>query len=292
MIITLKKNDFTAKIDTLGAQLISLSDGKIEYIWQREKPHWQDCAPILFPVVGRCLGGVIDVEGKSYEMPLHGFVSGMEFELVSESENKVTMLLKSNEKTLERYPYEFELYVEFTLDDKGIKTELKVVNFDNKEIYFGIGGHPGICSPLYEGDSFEDYRLEFDKEYKLMAIGCDSDMNILPEQKCEVKLEGKSLPLKRELFDNDAIVIEDAPFTSVKFLNKENKGIDFVFSNFNSFAVWTHELPAKAPFVCLEPWNSMGKRKGETSVLKDKFDIISLEKGKEFICSYSINPIR
>lgn len=292
MIVVLKNKSYSAKIDSFGAQLISFSDGETEYIWQREKPYWEKCTPILFPVVGRCLDGVINVDGKDYNMPLHGFASDMEFEVVNETDNKATFLLKSNEETLKSYPFEFKLYVTFSIDEKGIKTEMKVVNSGDNEMFFGIGGHPGICSPLFEGDTFEDYRLEFDKEYKLMAIGCDDEINILPEPKCEVKLEGKKLPLKRELFDNDAIVIEDAPFTSVKFLNKENKGIDFVFSNFNSFAVWTHALPEKAPFVCLEPWNSMGKRKGETTALKDKFDIVSLEKDMEFVCSYSINPIK
>mgnify|MGYP003302021903 CR=1 FL=1 len=292
MIIEIKKREFSAKIDSFGAQLISFSDGETEYIWQREKPYWQKCAPILFPVVGRSFEGIIEVDGDSYSMPIHGFASGKEFSVVKQSENEVLMLLEDDDKTLKCYPFKFNLFVNFTIDNEGIKTEIKVVNTDDKEIFFGIGGHPGICSPLFNGDEFEDYHLEFDKDYVLKAITCDENAVILPESEYEINLTDKKLPLKRELFIPDAIIIEDAPFKSLKFLNGENKGIEFDFSNFKSFAIWTEALPAKAPFICFEPWNSMGKRKGETASIKDKFGILNLESGKEFVCSYSINPIK
>ena len=73
--------------------------------------------------------------------------------------------------------------------------------------------------------------------------------------------------------------------------DEENKGIEFKFENFKSFAMWTSRTPSEAPFVCFEPWNSMGKRKGENTNLKDKMDIVNLAEGKEFVCSYKICPI-
>lgn len=290
MIVTLKNDKFTAQIDTFGAQLISLK-GETEYIWQRTAPFWDNCAPILFPVVGRALNEVITVDGKDYPMMIHGFASKMEFEVLTQKDEEAKFVLKSNNETLTMYPFEFELIVTFVLDEKGIDTKMCVKNTDNKLMYFGIGGHPGISCPMFEGDKFEDYTLVFDKEYDITAIGADENIFIAPATAHKLELNGNKFPLYRELFNDDAIVIEEAPFNSLKVLNKQNKGVEFSFENFKSFAMWTQALPDKAPFVCLEPWNSMGKRVGEGSNLKDKKDIVSLEPTKCFECSYKISPI-
>ena len=74
MIITLNNEKFTASIDSLGAQLISLKDasGK-EYIWQRDPAFWKNCSPLLFPIVGNCRDGKTCIEGAWSEIPKHGF---------------------------------------------------------------------------------------------------------------------------------------------------------------------------------------------------------------------------
>lgn len=292
MIVTLENGKFTAQIDSLGAQLISLKDKSgTEYIWQRKEPYWTDCAPILFPVVGRPLDGVITVDGKDYPMDLHGFARENELGILSQQDDKVEFSLKSNNETLKFYPYEFQLIVTFTLDDAGVNTEMKIINTDKKEIYFGIGGHPGICWPIFEGDNPEDYALEFEEDYEVTAITCDENTVILPDSGYKIKFENGKFPIKRELFDRDAIVIERAPFNKFNYVNKNGKGVRFEFENFKSFAMWSEAAPSEAPFVCFEPWNSMGKRKGENSNLKDKKDILNLAEGKEFVCSYKICPI-
>ena len=292
MIITLKNDKYAAQVDSYGAQLISLKDNTgTEYIWQRKEPFWSECAPILFPVVGRPLDGVITVDGKNYEMGLHGFARHTEFAVVSQNDAAAVLSIKATDETRKIYPYDFELVITYTLDDEGIDTEMKIVNDDKKEIYFGIGGHPGISWPIFEGDSFDDYVIDFGKDYDITAVTCSEDDVILPDSVYKLSLDNGKLAVKRELFDPDAIIIDRAPFNSLKFVNKENKGIEFKFENFKSFAMWTSRTPSEAPFVCFEPWNSMGKRKGENTNLKDKMDIVNLAEGKEFVCSYKICPI-
>ena len=292
MIITLKNNKFTSQIDSYGAQLISLKDNAgTEYIWQRKAPYWDECAPILFPVVGRPLNGVITVEGKDYEMALHGFARRLEFSIISQNDTVAVLSIKSTDETRKKYPYEFELIITYTLDDDGINTELKIVNTDKKEILFGVGGHPGICWPIFEGDSFDDYVIDFGKNYNITALTCSEDATILPDSAYNLVLDNGKLAVKREMFEPDAIIIDRVPFNSLKFVNKDNKGVRFEFENFKSFAMWTMPYPDEAPYLCFEPWNSMGKRKGENTNLKDKMDIVNLSEGKDFICSYKICPI-
>lgn len=291
MIVTLKNDKFVSEIDSFGAQLISLKDNAgTEYIWQRKAPYWEDCAPILFPIVGRPVNGVITVDGKDYEMDLHGFAQHMDFDVVSQTESVVVFAIKTSDESLKKYPYYFELYVTYTLDDEGIDTQMKIINADKKEILFGIGGHPGISCPLFEGDSFEDYIVDFGKDAGITAVTCDDECFIVSDSSYKLELDNGKLPVKRDLFVHDAIIIERAPFNKLNFVNKENKGIRFEFENFKSFAMWTM-WPDEAPFICFEPWNSMGKRTGENSNLKDKMDIIKLSEGKDFVCSYKICPL-
>lgn len=292
MIITLKNDKFSTQVDTFGAQLISFKDCETEYIWQRKAPYWSQCAPILFPIVGRAVNGTITVEGKDYPMTIHGFASQSEFVVAEQTDEKVELLLESSDETRKVYPYEFVLTVTVSLDSEGVKTEMKVENTDSKNILFGIGGHPGICWPMFEGDECEDYIFEFDNEYELVSLGGADDLYLAPEKSYRLDMVKNTFPLSRKMFKYDTITIDDVPFNSLKFVNKKGAGIRFDFENFNTFACWSEPAPVEAPFLCLEPWMSMGRRTGDDTRLESKKDIVSLGAGKEYICSYKISPVK
>ena len=58
MIVLLENENFSAAVDSVGAQLISLKDrSETEYIWQRDPAFWSSSSPLLFPSVGNCRGG-------------------------------------------------------------------------------------------------------------------------------------------------------------------------------------------------------------------------------------------
>ena len=67
MLITLKNQQMSAVIDSLGAQLISLKnvDDK-EFIWQRDPAVWKFCSPLLFPAIGSCRRDQTIIDGITY----------------------------------------------------------------------------------------------------------------------------------------------------------------------------------------------------------------------------------
>ena len=65
-IIEIKYKKLSAKIETLGAQLISFKDEKEEYMWQRDENVWANCSPVLFPVCGGLNGGKINFNKNNY----------------------------------------------------------------------------------------------------------------------------------------------------------------------------------------------------------------------------------
>ena len=121
------KNSFIkAEIKSFGAELNSLqklddsTDETIEYIWQGNKDFWNRHSPILFPIVGRLKNDSYFYKNQKYNMTQHGFARDKEFEIVKQEDDFIEFRLKSDEKTLEIYPFLFELFISYTL----VKTKL------------------------------------------------------------------------------------------------------------------------------------------------------------------------
>ena len=91
-----------------GAELVSVIFNGFEKLHDG-KNYWNRHSPVLFPIVGKLKDGKTQINGKIYEMGQHGFARDMEFEEIEEN----SYVLKSNEKTLEKFPFRFELYVSY-----------------------------------------------------------------------------------------------------------------------------------------------------------------------------------
>ena len=52
MTVTLKNGALTARIESKGAELLSLVKNETEYMWQKDPAFWGKTSPVLFPIVG------------------------------------------------------------------------------------------------------------------------------------------------------------------------------------------------------------------------------------------------
>ena len=210
-----------------------------EYIWQRDAKYWSGCAPILFPVVGRRRDGILTIKGKDYPMPKHGFARDLVMNVADKTDSSVKFELKSSGETKKFYPWDFEFCVKFALNNSCLTVSFGVKNTDKEAMIFGLGGHPAFNVPMYDGDKFTDYRLEFEKEELLESNYVNPDDSISADKKEVILNGGKTINIKRSLFNNDAMIFEDIKSKSVKLINHENKGIKFSYDGFSTFAVWT-----------------------------------------------------
>lgn len=291
MIQTITSGNVTAKINTFGGELTSLTkDGK-EYIWQGDPASWKDQAPILFPIVGKSRNGMLRIKGKDYPMGSHGFVRRMELEVTEQTEDSVTLSLTQNEETKKHYPWDFAFSVRFSLDASKLTCSLLVENTDKEPIIFGLGGHPGFNVPLNAGECFEDYQLEFEKEEVLKSNRISDEIEIL-KTKDLILESGRVLPLKHDQFNNDAMIFEDIESRWVKLVHKDTKaGIHFSYEDFPVLAVWTTDEAHAAPFVCLEPWIGMGFREGESTDIQERYGLQTLQPKEKFAASFSAEII-
>ena len=137
-----------------GAELCGIYDKKRghEVVWQADPKYWNRHAPVLFPFVGKVCGGQYRYKGVGYSMGQHGFARDMDFTLVGKTENSITHVLRSDEVTLAKYPFEFELEITHRIEDNKVFVEWKVTNpAEDEPLYFSIGAHPAFNVPVLPG---------------------------------------------------------------------------------------------------------------------------------------------
>ena len=269
MIYELKKGGLTAKVDSLGAQLISLqAENGFEHIWVGDPKYWRGQAPVLFPIVGALREGKTKIGGEWYEMGQHGFARKMEFALAGQTSESVSLRLSSDFETRKQYPFEFSLTVTYTLTDLGIDTAFTVENKGEKVMPFSVGGHPGFNIPVNEKAAFEDYTIVFDKPETQNCPLIDTSCALIDDKNIGFRMKGeREIPLRHDLFYGDALIFENLISEKVQIVNKHTgKGVEMTFSGFPLFGIWSAKNDG--PYVCLEPWTGCATLKSEG----DEFD--------------------
>lgn len=278
MNYTIKNDVLTVEISDLGAEMMSIKKDNCEYLWQGDGTYWAGRACNLFPICGRLTDGKYVYKGKEYEMMLHGFAKVSRFETVEQAEDKIRFLLKANEETKKMYPFDFEYFVEYALKGNTVEMKYSTKNLGDDVMYSAFGGHPGFNVPLDKGD-FEDYYMEFKCEKpakKMVFKAC-----YMSDDVEDFKLEGgKILPLKHSLFDNDAVFIKDMCKTVTLKSDKSSRSVTVKYPEFQYLGFW-HKPNTDAPYVCIEPWQSVPAYLDVVDNLETKRDLYPLNKGEE-----------
>ena len=276
-----------------GGELISFKLDGVEKIHQGEnctdengKVYWKRHAPILFPIVGKLKKNQTIINGNEFEMSQHGFARDMEYEPITKLDNYHSYVLKSNEETLSKYPYEFSLYNTYRTEQNKLTTIYKVVNDSDDNMPFGIGGHPAFKIDL-EDLTNEEYYLEFEEEESKIHFLYLIDGLIGREYAKNILQDKKIIPINKNSFDNDAIIMKG--LTSNKISLKKKTGnktiLTMDFTGFPYLAVWAK---SKAPFICIEPWMTTADTIMSTGIFADKPDNIVLPPKGEFECRFTV----
>lgn len=252
---TLKNEALSVTIDTAGAEIISIQDlSGTEYIWHADPAYWKRHAPVLFPFVGSLVGKEYRYHGKAYPMGQHGFARDMEFTLLASTATEARYLLRANEETLTKYPFDFELEIIYRLEGSAVTVIWQVTNRGEETMPFSIGAHPAFLCPIEPGTKRTDYEFRFDNEkpmtFHAIAEGGLADTHTehaLPET------EQHFLTLSEHLFDGDALIIENDQAHLVELAKKGEKPYISVRFDAPLFGLWS-PAGADTPFVCIEPW--------------------------------------
>ncbi len=260
-----------------GAELVSVKFNGFEKMHNGET-FWNRHAPVLFPIVGKLKNGKTIIDGKEYEMGQHGFLRDMEFEQIGEHEYVATW----NEETLKKFPFKFEFYISYEVKNDEVKTKYKIINKDDKQMIFGLGGHPAFSCDYTSGM----YRLEFqDIEDEIEVYQLEEGLiKNTPEKTSKVIRENKIF-LDKNTFKNDAIILKNIKSRKI-YLKTEAKNIlSMEFKSFPYLGIWSKE---DAPFICIEPWFNTADKVDSNGIFEEKEDLIELKPNKEFCAEYKV----
>lgn len=280
MNTTIENTILSATINAKGAELISLKDnnGK-ELIWQGNPAFWGKHSPVLFPIVGTLKNDTYIYNGKSYNLSRHGFARDINFKLITQQRNKVVFSLQSDNQTIKNYPFNFELQINYTLNQNKITITYTIINNSDVTMPFSIGAHPAFALT----NEFENYSLQFEHAEKLQRYPLQNDL--ITSKSIPVPMKKNQLPLDYSLFENDALIFKSLSSKRITLLENNHPILHFSFQDFPNFGIWTKN---KAPFICLEPWLGYSDTIDTNGNILIKEGIQLLEPKKRFDCSFSI----
>lgn len=289
MTVELKNAYLTVQINEAGAELSSVksADG-IEYMWQADPKFWGRHAPVLFPIVGRLKDDQFTVAGQAYHMGQHGFARDHDFTVVKQTTTSATLELTDTAATREVYPYAFRLRLIYTLTDHELTVAYDVHNPANQELLFSIGGHPAFNVPLADpAGTLANYQLTVAPKKVYPHIPLKAPLNDA-DNATDFDLT-KPLPLTRELFKDDAIILDlDHQETTLMLSSDlDDHGVAMTIEDAPYVGTWS-PYPAEAPFVCLEPWWGIADNVATDGQLSHKMGINRLAANETFNAQYEI----
>lgn len=288
MIHSIENEHLRISVNDHGGELCSIYDKEKnrEILWQADPAFWKRHAPVLFPNVGRHYGDHYCIEGKEYTSKQHGFARDSEFVCIDKTFDSLTHQLKATDETREKYPFDFELRVKHILRDRDVIVCWKVMNYDNKEMYFTIGGHPAFNVPVDGQGVQSDYILTFDGQDSLSYLLIDPESGTaMADTLHTLELENGTCRIDAHMFDNDALIFDHQINKAGIAMPDGTPYLEVSCKGFPNFGIWS--VPG-APFVCLEPWMGRCDDCGFNGELSQKNDINELLAGEIFESEYRI----
>lgn len=280
MTTTISNSILTAQIKHTGAELCSLkNNSNTEYIWGGNPEFWGKHSPILFPIVGTLKNNSYQHNNVEYHLSRHGFAREMSFELIDKQENSATFSLTSSDETKEKYPFDFELHLIYTLENAALKIEYRVINNGESKMPFSIGAHPAFDLP----GNFKNYSLEFENREPLTFFLLED--GLISNTTEQLQLDKKELHLNHKLFESDALVFKKLTSKSISILENSKPILKISYEDFPNLGIWT---PPNAPFICIEPWFGYSDTVETFGNLFNKEGIQILDSNEIFKSQFSI----
>lgn len=286
---TLKNEFIEIEVADHGAELQSLRKNGKEYLWQGDARYWGRRSPVLFPMVGRVWGDVYRHNGREFELGQHGFARDMDFTLISCTDSSLTYRLKSNESTLQLYPFDFTLDITYRIDGSTLEVSWSVTNDSTEVMPFQIGAHPAFMIPDFDAEAATRAWFDFDSTAPLTYIS--------PAEKGCVSLQphtlhhgnGNPMPIELHTFDCDTYIFQNSQLKRVSLLYRDKSPYLTVGFTAPLVALWSPTATKPdCPFVCIEPWYGRCDEVGYNGEFADRDVMNHLAPGDVFKASYTI----
>lgn len=245
-----------AEFESFGAEiksLVSKKDGR-EYMWSGDPAYWGKTAPFLFPFIGKLVDEQFTYEGKAYKIEKHGFGQRVPYEVVEQDAGHIRFRTKDTEETYAKYPFHFEVDIEYVLLENGVRENWYVKNTGEKTMYFSVGGHAAFACPVGGGSRLGSYVKLYGAEKKSIISSLRLDDNgLVTNERLTLDIQDGRFPVTEELFGNDALIFDGEGVTAAALCDPDGKEYVRVECDAPVWGIWSHP-DNRAAYVCLEPW--------------------------------------
>lgn len=289
-MVILENEYLKVEIATMGAEIqrIFNKEEEVDYLWNGNAEFWNGRAPVLFPIVGRLNDNQYTHDGKTFEMNQHGFARKEDWTAEETTATKAVFVLKENEDTKEKYPFDFILKTIYTLSERSVKIDYVVENRFDKTMPYSLGSHPAFNVPIGGKGMFEDYSLTMEPALSLEMMEMGPAPYRSGKKKPLDELKNGILELKRDLFQESMLIDTKSAIETVTLSSDKTKhGVRLHISEFPYLCLWTKE-EAEAPFLCIEPFHGIPDVFGEVEELSEKEGILLLDPNETNELSYTI----
>jgi galactose mutarotase-like enzyme len=230
--------------------------------------------PILFPLVSwnrvEEKKHFYQWQDRTWEMPQHGFARRLPWHVTRRTPESVTLELKDDEGTWEKYPFSFLLQITYRLRDRRLYWEQLIENRGTGPMPFSAGFHPYLHVPLTDQGRRRESFIRIPDCQKVSPLGSWSGFTREPfslgEWSVNHELEGTLF--LTDLKKRELCLID--PFRKLEIV------LNFEAAPKHRFiALWTRS--PESPFYCLEPWTSL-----PNSFTREADDLIRLQPGENF----------
>lgn len=289
--VAIASGAITARIDPLGAELVSLTDREgREYMSDGDPAWWTGRAPLLFPIVGALNGGRYRLAGREYAMDKHGFARRSPFVCEEHEQSaRARFALEDNDATRAIYPFAFRLELLFAVDADTLSVTATVTNRGDRAMPFSFGFHPAFAWPMPGGAAKDAHRIVFALPQPEPVRRIDLPTGLLLPAPQPSPVDGGTLVPTAEMFEPDAL-IWDAPASRACTFGAPGGGsVALRWENLPMLGVW--QKPG-APFLCIEPWQGIADPRGFTGDFRDKPGVVELAPGTSatFQLSITVTP--
>ncbi|HUD28842.1 MAG TPA: aldose 1-epimerase family protein [Novosphingobium sp.] len=276
--VTISSGELTARINPLGAELWSLTDGHgREYMTDADPAFWTGHAPLLFPIVGALNGGLYRVGGREYALDKHGFARRSVFAVVEAGADHALLRLTDSEATRAVYPFAFVLEVMFRLDGTALHMEARVSNPGEEPLPFSFGFHPAFAWPLPGGAAKADHMIAFEQPEPQPIRRIEPATGLVLPEPVATPVEGHLLCPEAAHFEADALIWDRLSSRSLTFGAAGATQLAIAFPDTPMLGVW--QKPGAA-YLCIEPWQGIADPLGFTGDFREKPGVITLPPGE------------
>lgn len=259
------KNNIEISVEINPFEIRSIKFNNVETCYQQDAG-WNKNWPFLFPIVGSLRDGEYTHEGKKYNLSRHGFFRDIDgWEVESETEDTIIFVVRSNNRYINLYPWEFEIRQIIKIVDDTVNICMEVTNIDSTDMYFSMGYHPAFIRD-------ENTLMEFDVEQNFNRDMFDGLFPREPKEQTTLK----SFRMNDIDFENEGLYWTDQLKAKKLSYTYNNFKFDLDLSAYDILLLWAPTTTEK--FICIEPWyGTTDFIEREDYEIKNKDFILKLE---------------